>query len=157
MGVLLLGTKISNLIFENNININDVKLGFKYKNSALLIQKNYRGYKIRKILRVEYIKKSRIINSPGLLRKHYSPGIPIKLNQKVCKIGAAFITFGNKYKDSKNYFNLSKKGDLKEAAANLYKIMRKIKKKGYKKIFVSRIPNFGAGIAINDRLLRASR
>ncbi len=113
--------------------------------------------KIRKILRVEYIKKSRIINSPGLLRKHYSPGIPIKLNQKECKIGAAFITFGNKYKDSKNYFNLSKNGDLKEAASNLYKIFRKIKKKGFKQICVVKIPNKEAGIAINDRLLRASK
>ena len=51
-----------------------------------------------------------------------------------------------------NYFNLSKKADLKEAAANLYKIMRKIKNKGYKKIFVSDIPNKGPGFAINDRL-----
>ena len=61
-----------------------------------------------------------------------------------------------KYKENKNYFNLSKKGDLKEAAANLYKTMRKIKKKGYKKIFVSEIPNQGPGLAINDRLKRAS-
>ena len=50
-----------------------------------------------------------------------------------------------------------KKADLKEAAANLYKTMRKIKKMGFKKIFVTKIPNIGAGIAINDRLTRASR
>ena len=113
--------------------------------------------KIKKILKVEYIKKNRIIKSPGLLGKHYSPGIPIKLNQKKCKIGAAFITFGNKYEDSKNYFNLSKNGDLKEAASNLYKIFRKIKKKGFKQICVVKIPNKEAGIAINDRLMRASK
>ena len=65
--------------------------------------------------------------------------------------------FGKKFKNCRNYFNLSKKGHLKEAAANLYKIMRKIKNKGYKKIFVSKIPNQGVGIAINDRLKRASR
>jgi len=46
---------------------------------------------------------------------------------------------------------------LKEAASNLYKIMRMIKKNGYKKIFVSNIPNKGPGIAINDRLMRASK
>ena len=51
---------------------------------------------------------------------------------------------------------MSKKADLKEAASNLYKTMRKIKKKGYKKIFVSKIPNKGPGLAINDRLKRAS-
>ena len=65
--------------------------------------------------------------------------------------------FGKKYKKVNNYFNLSQKGDLKEAATNLYKIMRIIKKKGFKKIFVSKIPNFGAGVAINDRILRASK
>jgi len=64
---------------------------------------------------------------------------------------------GKKYKKVNNYFNLSKKANLKEAAANLYKIMRKIKKKGYKKIFVSKIPNKGIGLAINDRLMRASK
>ena len=69
----------------------------------------------------------------------------------------AYIVFGKKYKKNKNYFNLSKKGDLKEAAANLYKTMRKIKNKGYKKIFVSKIPNKGPGLAINDRLKRASK
>ena len=47
--------------------------------------------------------------------------------------------------------------NLKEAAANLYKTMRKIKKRGYKKIFVSEIPNLGPGIAINDRLTKASK
>ena len=41
---------------------------------------------------------------------------------------------------------------MKEAAANLYKIMRKIKDKGYKKIYVSKIPKTGLGLAINDRL-----
>ena len=68
----------------------------------------------------------------------------------------AYIVYGKKYKRNKNIFNLSKKGHLKEAASNLYKIMRKIKKKGYKKIFVSKIPKKGPGIAINDRLLKAS-
>ena len=66
------------------------------------------------------------------------------------------ILFLEKVTKIKNYFNLSKKADLKEAATNLYKIMRKIKKKGYKKIFVSKIPKKGPGIAINDRLSRAA-
>ena len=79
------------------------------------------------------------------------------LNQKYAKEKCAFITFGSKYKNIKNSFNLSKKADLKEAASNLYKIFRKIKKKGYKKIYVSKIPNYGPGIAINDRLIRASK
>ena len=92
-----------------------------------------------------------------MLKKHYSPGIPIVIGEKPSTSKDAYIVFGRKYKKSSNYFNLSKKADLKEAAANLYKIMRKIKNKGYKKIFVSDIPNKGPGFAINDRLKRASK
>ena len=68
----------------------------------------------------------------------------------------ALAEFSKRFKSSKNYFNLSKKGDLKEAAANLYKTFRKIKKRGFKKIYVVKIPNSGPGIAINDRLKRAA-
>ena len=58
--------------------------------------------------------------------------------------------------DSKNYYYLSKKKNLNEAAKNLYTILRKIKKDGYKKIAVEKIPNIGIGKTINDRLKRAS-
>ena len=91
-----------------------------------------------------------------MLKKHYSPGIPVLLNKKKAKKNCALITFGKKYKNETNCFNLSKKSDLKEAASNLYKTFRKIKKQGFKKIYVVKIPNIGAGIAINDRLKRAA-
>ena len=42
-----------------------------------------------------------------MLKRHYSPGIPIKLNQKKAKNNEAFIVFGKKYKKAKNIFNLS--------------------------------------------------
>ena len=64
---------------------------------------------------------------------------------------------GKKYKSQKNIFNLSQNSDLKEAAANLYKTLRKIKKKNFKKINIVKIPNKGPGIAINDRLKRAAK
>ena len=111
---------------------------------------------IKKVLKTNLGNKSSKIRSPGMLKKHYSPGIPVIMDQKPINRKYAYIVFGKKCKNSKNYFNLSKKGDLKEAAANLYKTMRKIKKKGFKKIFVSKIPNQGPGLAINDRLKRAS-
>ena len=111
---------------------------------------------IKKILKISIIKKSSKISSPGMLKKHYSPGIPVLLNQKKANKNCALITFGKKYKNKTNYFNLSKKSDLKEAASNLYKTLRKIKKQGFKKIYVVKIPNLGAGIAINDRLKRAA-
>ena len=111
---------------------------------------------IKKFLKISIIKNSSKISSPGMLKKHYSPGIPVLLNKKKADKGCALITFGKKYKKKTNYFNLSKKSDLQEAASNLYKTFRKIKKQGFKKIFVVKIPNHGPGIAINDRLKRAS-
>ena len=46
---------------------------------------------------------------------------------------------------------------MKEAAKNLFSILRLIKKKNYSSIAVSKIPNQGLGLAINDRLKRASK
>ena len=112
---------------------------------------------IKKYLNINFSKVKSKVKSPGMLKKHYSPGIPVSLRGKPTSLNHAYIVFGKKYRNRPNYFNLSKKADLKEAAANLYKIMRKIKNKGYKKIFVCKIPNLGPGIAINDRLERASR
>ena len=91
-----------------------------------------------------------------MLKKHYYPGIPVIFGKKPKNSSHAYIVFGKKYEKHDNYFNLSKKADLKEAATNLYKIMRIIKKKGFKKIFVSKLPNKGVGLAINDRLLKAA-
>ena len=112
---------------------------------------------IKRLLKTTLSNKKARIRSPGMMKRHYSPGIPIIFGKDKVSSNDAFIVFGKKYKNSKNYFNLSKKGNLKEAAANLYKTMRKIKKRKYKKIFVDKIPNRGPGLAINDRLLRASR
>ncbi len=112
---------------------------------------------IKNVLKSNFSKKKTNLRSPGMIKKHYSPGIPVIIGQKPKNINHAYIVFGKRFKNSKNYFNLSKKGDLKEAAANLYEVMRKIKKNRYKKIYVSKIPNLGPGIAINDRLSRASK
>ena len=57
----------------------------------------------------------------------------------------------------KNYYYLSKNNNLKQSAKNLYSILRKIKKDGYKKIAVEKIQNKGIGKTINDRLNRASK
>ena len=107
----------------------------------------------KKVFNIMRLKK---IISPGLLKRHYSPGIPIKLNVKRSDDKAAFIVFGKRYKMKKNMFNLSSKNNLNDAAKNLYKILRKIKKLKYKKINVVRIPNKRIGIAINDRLRKAA-
>jgi len=114
--------------------------------------------KIQKILKkkVTINNSPKKIKGPGQLKLHYSPGIPIIMNRKYSEKNQAFIGFGKKFKLGKNNFNLSKNGSLKEAANNLYKIMRKIKKKKFKSIAVTQIPNIELGRAINDRLIKAS-
>ena len=97
------------------------------------------------------------ISAPGQSRIHYSPGIPIRLNVKKIKKDEAFLLIKRSKIKKTNHYFLSKKGNLKEAAKNLYTILRKIKKDNYKSIAVDKIPNIGIGKTINDRLLRASK
>ncbi len=95
--------------------------------------------------------------APGQSHLHYSPGIPVKMNVIKPKNKEAFILIKKRKTKLKNYFYLSKKNNLNEAAKNLYSCLRKIKNKGYKSISVERIPNKGLGKTINDRLNRASK
>ena len=97
------------------------------------------------------------ISSPGQLKLHYSPGIPIRLNVKKIKKGEACLLISKKKNSKSNYYFLSKNGNLKEAARNLYSVLRKIKKNKHKSIVVKKIPNKGLGKTINDRLIRASK
>ena len=114
--------------------------------------------KINKILRkkILYKETDKTVVVPGQSNLHYSPGIPIKLNKKKPNENEAFILIKKRKKTLKNYYYLSKKKDLREAAKNLYKVLRNIKNKDYKSIAVEKIPNFGFGEAINERLKRAS-
>ena len=66
------------------------------------------------------------------------------------------LVFGKSRIKSKDLFYLSKKRSLTEASKKLYELLRKIKKNGYKNISVTPIPNKDIGVAINDRLKRAS-
>ena len=102
-------------------------------------------------------KKKIKLKVPGTNKLHYSPGIPMRLNAKKNFHNEAFILIKKRKEISKNYFYLSNTNNLKEAAKNLYKILRKIKNNGYKKIAIEPIPNINIGEAINDRILRASK
>jgi L-threonylcarbamoyladenylate synthase len=97
------------------------------------------------------------ISAPGQSKIHYSPGIPIRLNVKKIKKDEAFLLIKKIKVNKANYYFLSKKGDLEEAAKNLYSTLRKIKKDNFKSIAVCKIPNKGLGKTINDRLIRASK
>ncbi|MDA9654349.1 L-threonylcarbamoyladenylate synthase [Candidatus Pelagibacter sp.] len=94
--------------------------------------------------------------APGQSRLHYSPGIPLRMNVTKPKNDEAFIIIKRKKTKLKNYFYLTNKNNLDDAAKNLYSCLRNIKNEGYKSIAVEKIPNKGLGKAINDRLRRAS-
>jgi len=95
--------------------------------------------------------------TPGQSHLHYSPGIPLRMNIIKPKINEAFIIIKKRKTKLINYFYLTTKNNLDEAAKNLYSCLRKIKNKGYKSIAVEKISNKGLGRAINDRLQRASK
>ena len=97
------------------------------------------------------------VSFPGQYKLHYSPGIPIRLNVKKIKKGEACLLINKEKETKSNYYFLSKNGNLKEAARNLYSMLREIKKNNYKSIAVKKIPNKGLGKTINDRLIRASK
>ena len=115
--------------------------------------------KINKVLKtnLKYKPKNKIVNVPGQFKTHYSPGIPIRMNANKPRPGEAFILIKKRKSSDKNFYYLSKKNNLKEAAKNLYKTLRMIKNKKFKKIAIEKIPNIDFGEAINDRISRASK
>ena len=115
--------------------------------------------KIEKILmkKISINTRSKKKIAPGQFPLHYSPGIPLRTNIKKPKKNEAFLLIKKRKITLKDYYYLTKKNDLKQAAKNLYTLLRKIKKNGYKMIAVEKIPNIGIGKTINDRLNRASK
>ena len=98
-------------------------------------------------------------NAPGQLRRHYAPATRLRLNAEMADPGEALLAFGpNPFvgRHAKTVLNLSDSGDLNEAAANLFAMLRQLDAGGYHAIAVSPIPMTGLGLAINDRLARAA-
>ncbi len=95
--------------------------------------------------------------APGMMKSHYAPNTPIRLNAATVEEKEALLAFGSAL-PAGNYreLNLSSQGDLTEAAANLFSMLRTLDKSGAKRIAVMPIPQFGLGEAINDRLARAA-
>jgi len=98
-------------------------------------------------------------NAPGQLRRHYAPATRLRLNAAMADPGEALLAFGpNPFaaRHAVKVLNLSDSGDLNEAAANLFSMLRTLDAGGYDSIAVMTIPAIGLGIAINDRLARAA-
>ncbi len=66
------------------------------------------------------------------------------------------IAFGQQAGPIPATVSLSETGDMTEATANLYAFMHDLDTPDYDLILVDPIPNTGVGMALNDRLKRAS-
>jgi len=93
------------------------------------------------------------IAAPGQLASHYAPRAKLRLNATTAVAGEALLAFGAVHGAARN---LSEKGDLEEAAANLFAMLRALDALNPRGIAVMPIPDHGLGEAINDRLKRAA-
>jgi L-threonylcarbamoyladenylate synthase len=98
--------------------------------------------------------------APGMLASHYAPRTPLRLDAGGVEAGEALLAFGPNLADGHEQalrvLNLSQRGDLIEAAANLFSHLRTLDGIGANTIAVMPIPHDGLGEAINDRLARAA-
>jgi L-threonylcarbamoyladenylate synthase len=92
--------------------------------------------------------------SPGMLERHYAPRARLRLDAQEPASGEALLGFGAI--DDPLGLNLSRTGDLVEAASNLYAHLRALDEAGAAVIAVAPIPAHGLGEAIRNRLERAA-
>jgi L-threonylcarbamoyladenylate synthase len=93
--------------------------------------------------------------SPGMMDRHYAPDLALRLNATEARGGEALLAFGPNAPDEA--MNLSPTGDLEEAAANLFAMIRSLDGPPFTGIAVMAVPDVGLGRAINDRLARAAQ
>ena len=94
--------------------------------------------------------------APGMLSSHYAPKTRLRLNADGPRAGEALLAFGRTPDFTGIVLNLSPRGDLIEAAANLFSHLRALDASGASGIAVMKVPHEGLGEAINDRLARAA-
>ena len=92
--------------------------------------------------------------SPGRLALHYAPDAPVRIEAREAEAGEVLLGFGPGVGEAR--WSLSPSGDLREAAANLFRLLREADRTRPAGIAVSPIPADGLGEAINDRLRRAA-
>lgn len=93
------------------------------------------------------------VEAPGQLASHYAPSKPVRLNATKAEPDEYLIGFGAVPGDS----NLSASGDLAEAASNLFAALHSADASDRTHIAIAPVPQSDIGIAINDRLKRASQ
>src|SRR5215469_8355933 len=91
--------------------------------------------------------------SPGMLESHYAPSLPLRLNATSVGPREALLAFGSDAPPgAAATLSLSNSGDVEEAAANLFAMLRALDRPEFVAIAVMPIPERGLGRAINDRL-----
>jgi L-threonylcarbamoyladenylate synthase len=98
--------------------------------------------------------------APGLLSSHYAPRARLRLQACSIEPREALLAFGphlpSGAAEAVRVLNLSARGDLIEAAANLFAFLRILDGTGAPTIAVMPVPPEDLGEAINDRLERAA-
>jgi L-threonylcarbamoyladenylate synthase len=98
--------------------------------------------------------------APGMLASHYAPRARLRLNSDRVNEGEAVLAFGATLlpgaQQAAMSLNLSERGDLVEAAANLFSHLRALDAADVTSSAVMPVPPEGLGEAINDRLARAA-
>ncbi len=98
--------------------------------------------------------------APGMLASHYAPRARVRLRAREIRTGEAALLFGPQppagLDRAVKAMNLSERGSLAEAAANLFSYLRRLDASGADTIAVVPVPGAGLGEAINDRLRRAA-
>ena len=90
-------------------------------------------------------------SAPGQLASHYAPRAAVRLEATEAEGDEVLIGFGG----IQGELSLSPSGDLREAAARLFAVLHRADSL-QRPIAVAPIPETGLGLAINDRLKRAS-
>ncbi|MCC8483633.1 MAG: threonylcarbamoyl-AMP synthase [Rickettsia endosymbiont of Labidopullus appendiculatus] len=99
------------------------------------------------------------IKAPGMMNKHYSPKVKMRLNAESLEANEVGLNFANSKLEGNFSLNLSLTGDLIIAASNLFaslRILDNYAELNGLAIAVASIPEIGIGVAINDRLKRAA-
>ncbi|HPS14558.1 MAG TPA: L-threonylcarbamoyladenylate synthase [Spirochaetales bacterium] len=118
-------------------------------------------------------KELKVFASPGQLKSHYAPhadlllfeeGALARIDPASVPAHAAAIAFDTSMAEQLReatcfdmIYVLSPKGNILEAAANLFAVMRTADEAGFSTLYAERVPDAGLGRAINDRLYRASK
>ncbi len=143
---------------KSKVGIESTIIDLSTKKNILL---RYGGEDINKIERiigkVHKINDINNIIAPGMVKNHYQPNTPIRLNAKYPKEGELWLAFGKIHSAFKCIsLSLSLTKNYFEAASNLYAMLRKLDSYNARGIAIERIPFQGIGKAINDRLTRAA-